>query len=85
MSKKNKKVENVEAMRAEVEETISQEKFGPKEIAKLMKKSGLSYKQIMQGMKKIAEETEEYAKTQGDDFDRKEFLKQQLKDKLGNK
>lgn len=68
-----------EALHIKVEET--EEK---KEKAK-MKNSGMSYKQISQRMKQIADATEEYAKTQGPDFDRREFLKKQMEEKLGKK
>lgn len=61
------------------------ETFSMKDIIYLMKNSGLSYKQISQRMKQIADATEEYAKTQGPDFDRKEFLKKQMEEKLGKK
>ena len=67
------------------EEYKDKEKFTVKDIAKLMRNSGLSYKQIMQGMKQIAKETEEYAATQGDNFDKKEFLRKQMEEKLGKK
>lgn len=61
------------------------ENFSMKDIIYLMKNSGMSYKQISQRMKQIADATEEYAKTQGPDFDRREFLKKQMEEKLGKK
>ena len=61
------------------------EHFSMKEMIYIMKHSGMSYKQISQGMKQIADATEEYAKTQGPDFDRREFLKKQMEEKLGKK
>ena len=36
-------------------------------------------------MKEIGKATEEYAATQGDDFDRKEFLRKQMEQRLGKK
>lgn len=61
------------------------ENFSMKDIIYLMKNSGMSYKQISKRMKQIADATEEYAKTQGPDFDRREFLKKQMEEKLGKK
>lgn len=66
------------------EEYKDTEKFTMKDIIKLMRNTpGLSYKQIMQQMKEIGKATEEYAATQGDDFDRKEFLRKQMEQRLG--
>lgn len=68
------------------EEYKDTETFTMKDIIKLMKSTpGLSYKQIMQQMKEIGKATEEYAATQGDDFDRKEFLRKQMEQRLGKK
>lgn len=68
------------------EEYKDTETFTMKDIIKLMKSTpGLSYKQIMQQMKEIGKATEEYAVTQGDDFDRKEFLRKQMEQRLGKK
>ena len=61
------------------------EKFTMKDITKLMKNSGMSYRQIMQQIKAIGKATEEYAETQGDDFDRKEFLRKQMEQRLSKK
>lgn len=65
------------------EEYKDTEKFTMKDITKMMRSSGLSYRQIMQQMKAIGKATEEYAATQGDDFDRKEFLRKQMEQRLG--
>lgn len=68
------------------EEYKDTETFTMKDIIKLMKSTpGLSYKQIVQQMKEIGKATEEYAATQGDDFDRKEFLRKQMEQRLGKK
>ena len=67
------------------EEYKDTEKFTMKDITKMMRSSGLSYRQIMQQMKAIGKATEEYAATQGDDFDRKEFLRKQMEQRLGKK
>ena len=67
------------------EEYKDTEKFTMKDITKMMRGSGLSYRQIMQQMKAIGKATEEYAATQGDDFDRKEFLRKQMEQRLGKK
>ena len=67
------------------EEYKDTEIFTMKDITKLMKNSGLSYRQIVQQMKAIGKATEEYAATQGDDFDRKEFLRKQMEQRLGKK
>ena len=68
------------------EEYKDTETFTMKDIIKLMKSTpGLSYKQIMQQMKEIGKATEEYAATQGNDFDRKEFLRKQMEQRLGKK
>ena len=67
------------------EEYKDTETFTMKDITKLMKNSGLSYRQIVQQMKAIGKATEEYAATQGDDFDRKEFLRKQMEQRLGKK
>ena len=65
------------------EEYKDTETFTMKDITKMMRNSGLSYRQIMQQMKAIGKATEEYAATQGDDFDRKEFLRKQMEQRLG--
>ena len=67
------------------EEYKDTEKFTMKDITKMMRGSGLSYRQIMQQMKAIGKATEEYAATQGDDFDRKEFLRKQMEQRLRKK
>ena len=67
------------------EEYKDTETFTMKDITKMMRNSGLSYRQIMQQMKAIGKATEEYAATQGDDFDRKEFLRKQMEQRLGKK
>ena len=67
------------------EEYKDTETFTMKDITKLMKNSGLSYRQIVQQIKAIGKATEEYAATQGDDFDRKEFLRKQMEQRLGKK
>lgn len=67
------------------EEYKDTEKFTMKDITKMMRSSGLSYRQIMQQMKAIGKATEEYAATQGDDFDRKEFLRKQMEQRLEKK
>lgn len=67
------------------EEYKNTETFTMKDITNIMRHSGLSYRQIMQQMKAIGKATEEYAATQGDDFDRKEFLKKQMEQRLGKK
>ena len=76
-----KKELNMETAQEIVEEYKDQEKFSMKDTIKLMKKSGLSYKQLMQGMKMIAEETEKVAaevEARGEVFDRKEFFRQKM-------
>ena len=67
------------------DEYKDKEKFTMKDITKLMKNSGMSYRQIMQQIKAIGKATEEYAETQGDDFDRKEFLRKQMEQRLSKK
>lgn len=67
------------------EEYKDTETFTMKDITKLMKNSGLSYRQIVQQIKAIGKATEEYAATQGDDFDRKEFLRKQMEQRLEKK
>lgn len=67
------------------EEYKDTETFTMKDITNMMRHSGLSYRQIMQQMKAIGKATEEYAVTQGDDFDRKEFLRKQMEQRLGKK
>ena len=81
-NKQKKVLSTAEKIAEEYKDT---EKFTMKEIIKMMKSSGLSYGQIMKQMKAIGKATEEYAATQGDDFDRKEFLKQQMEQRLQKK
>ena len=66
-------VENGEEM------VTKKEAFSPKDALKLMKGSGLSFKQIMAQSKKIKKDMEEAKKTaeeQGETFSEKEFFGQ---------
>ena len=80
--KQKEVTKNAEKMANEYKD---KEKFTMKDITKLMKNSGMSYRQIMQQIKAIGKATEEYAETKGDDFDRKEFLRKQMEQRLSNK
>jgi len=77
---------NMDTAQEILDEYKDQKTFSMKDTIKLMKKSGLSYKQVMEGMKIIGKETERLAaeaEARGEEFDRKEFLNNKMKEIMG--